>query len=169
MRRGWPVVAVGVAALAVGAVHLAADRLTREPPNYSRVEDGLWVGGYVPEPPAGVGAVLNLCEAEDPYRAAVHRWEPIADAEPAPDLDWLRRQVAFIAEQRAAGHGVYIHCRNGASRSGLVAAAYLMRRDGLTRDRALEVLRARRPAVRPNPAFLQLLADWERVIRPAEG
>jgi hypothetical protein len=158
-RQTWPV----VAALAVVGVHLVVDRLTREPPNYSRIEDGLWLGGYVPKPPRGTGAVLNLCESEDPYRVESHRWEPIRDAEPVPSLDWLREQVGFIESERAAGRVVFVHCRNGVSRSGMVVAAYLMRREGWSRDRVLEFLRSRRPGVHPNPAFMQLLLEWERL------
>lgn len=91
--RYWPIVVLTVATLAVVAVQFAADRVTREPPNYSEVEDGLWLGGSVAEPPPGTRAVLNLCEAEDPYRTEADRWEPIRDAVPAPGLDWLRAQV----------------------------------------------------------------------------
>lgn len=98
IRRHWPVVAAAVAAVGVLVVVGAVELGTREGPNYSRVEDGLYLGGFVPAPPPGTGAVLNLCETEDPYRAEVHRWEPIRDAEPAPSLEWLRVQVTFIEE-----------------------------------------------------------------------
>src|SRR5256885_12042051 len=128
-QRIWPVIALAFAALAVVIVHVAVDRYTRAPPNYSRIEDGLWLGGFVAEPPAGTQAVLNLCEAEDPYRAEFHKWEAIRDGEPAPSLDWLRAQLAFIESQRTAGRTVFVHCRNGVSRSGMVLAAYLMRRE----------------------------------------
>src|SRR4051812_45667768 len=57
-----------------------------DPENYSRIEEGLYMGGLVPKPPQGTRAVLNLCETEDPYRCDVHAWEAIRDAAPAPDL-----------------------------------------------------------------------------------
>src|SRR5262245_55774186 len=79
----WAVVVLALAALAVLIVHVAVDRATRQPPNYSRIEGGLWLGGYVAEPPPGTHAVLNLCEAEDPYQVESHRWAPIPDAAPA--------------------------------------------------------------------------------------
>ncbi len=60
---------------------------------------------------------------------------------------------------------VFIHCRAGVSRSGMVVAAYLMLRDGCTRDEALAVSRARRPRVGPNPAFMGLLLEWQQSIR----
>ncbi|WP_157368982.1 dual specificity protein phosphatase family protein [Zavarzinella formosa] len=160
-RRFWPVAAITVAAIVVVVVHVAADRITREAPNYSLIEDGLWLGGFVPEPPPGCGAVLNLCESEDPYHVGSYKWAPIRDAEPAPDLDWLREQVAFIESERSAGRVVFVHCRNGVSRSGMVMAAYLMKREHWPRDKTLEFLRSRRPGVRPHPAFLQLLLEWE--------
>lgn len=163
--RSWPIVAVAVAALAVPAVHLTVDRLTRDPPNYSEVEDGLYLGGYVPEPPRGTQAVLNLCESEDSYRAESHRWEPIADAEPAPSLDWLQAQVAFIGSERAGGRVVFVHCRNGVSRSGMVVVAYYMARNGWSREEAIAFVRARRQELRPNPAFMRLLLDWERSLK----
>src|SRR6476619_1938285 len=77
-RRSWPIVALAAAALAVVVVHLAVNRLTRESPNHSEIENGLWLGGYVSEPPRGVQAVLNLCESQDLYQVESHRWEPIA-------------------------------------------------------------------------------------------
>lgn len=164
-RRSWPAAVLAVAALAVVAAHVIVDRLTREPPNYSRVEDGLWLGGYVAEPPPDTRAVLNLCESENPYRAESHRWEPIRDAEPVPSLDWLRAQVAFIESERAAGRTVFVHCRNGVSRSGMVVVAYFMARNGWSRDEAMGFVRSRRPGLRPNPAFMQLLLDWERSLK----
>ena len=159
--RYWPLIAVGIAVLFVAAACALVDHLTREPPNYSEIEDGLWLGGTVAAPPRGTRAVLNLCETEDKYRVESQRWTPIQDAAPAPSLNWLQKQVDFIVAEREAGNTVFVHCRNGVSRSGMVMAAYLMRREGWSRDQALDYLRARRPGVRPNPVFMQLLAEWE--------
>lgn len=163
-RWGWLAVVAALAIATAVAVHVVVDRNTREPPNYSRIEDGLWLGAFVTEPPPGTQAVLNLCETEDVYRVPSHRWEPIRDGHPAPSLDWLRDQVAFIETERAAGRTVYVHCMNGVSRSAMVTAAYLMRCEGWSRDQAIEFLRSRRPSARPNPAFMQLLLDWEESL-----
>jgi hypothetical protein len=164
-RRSWPVVVLACTALVVAIVLVAVDRYIREPRTYSRIEDGLWLGGSVAEPPPGTRAVLNLCEVEDTYQEEIHRWEPIRDAAPAPTLQWLREQVEFIETQRTAGRPVFVHCMQGISRGGMVTAAYLMRREGWSRDEALAFLRSRRPGVRPNPAFMQLLLEWERSLK----
>jgi hypothetical protein len=144
---------------------LFVERSYREEPNYSLIEDGLYMGGCVPEPPPGTTAVLNLCETEDRYRSAVHVWEPIRDAEPAPDLDWLRRMVAFVETQRRGGATVYVHCQAGASRSGMVVTAYEMAGKHWTREQALEFVRSKRPITRPNPAFMERLGEWEQALR----
>jgi Dual specificity phosphatase, catalytic domain len=174
LRRYWPVMATIAIACAVIAANHVADRLA--PPaetypytNYALIEDGLYLGGILAEPPPGTRAVLNVCETKDPYRAEVHRWEPIPDAAPAPSIAWLRQQVEFIDEQRRAGRPTFIHCRAGVSRSAMVAAAYLMWRDGCSRDEALEAIRVKRPRIGPNPAFLGLLLEWEDSLKKSKG
>ncbi len=80
----------------------------------------------------------------------------------APSIAWLAKQVKFVETQRAAGRTTYVHCFQGASRSGLVVTAYLMHKKHWTRDKALAYIRTRRPQIRPNPAFMELLNEWER-------
>jgi len=123
------------------------------------------MGGHVASPPPGTNAVLNLCEIQDPYEAEHHSWAQIEDGPPAPDLRWLRRQVEFVDARRKAGDIVYVHCAAGASRSGMVVVAYLMHKNGWTRDEALQFVRSKRPVTRPNPAFMERLLDWEDELR----
>jgi len=136
-----------------------------DPPNYAQVDEYLFIGGNVEKPPRGTEAVLNLCEAEDPYSATVHRWEPIRDAAPAPDLEWLRTMVKFVDEQQKAKRRTYVHCMQGVSRSATVVIAWLMFHHGWTRDEALAFLREKRPIVRPNSAFMERLMEWERALK----
>lgn len=131
---------------------------------YSQIEEGLYQGRQVHEPPPGTAAVLNLCDRPDPYACDVHRWVPIPDAAPAPSLEWLRQQVAFLDEQHAAGKTVYVHCAAGVSRSGMVVVAYEMKKHGWSRDEALRFVRTRRPVTNPNPAFCELLLEWEKEL-----
>ena len=157
-----------VASLGVWLWLLWLERSYREVP-YSLIEEGLYVGRYVPEPPPGTEAVINLCESEDSYQVGVCLWEPIRDAPPAPSIEWLRRVVGFITTQRQAGLTVYVHCHNGVSRSGMVATAYLMHEHDWTRDEALAFVRSKRPSVRPNPAFMPLLTEWEHALKEPAG
>jgi hypothetical protein len=128
---------------------------------YSQIEDGLYLGGAVDEPPPGTRAVLNLCEREDPYCCEIHRWDKIPDAAPAPTLAWLRKNVEFVDTQRRAGVPTYVHCYGGVSRAGMVTTAYYMFKNNWTRDEALAFVRSKRTVVNPNPAFMDLLEEWE--------
>lgn len=164
----WPLIGASVLLL-LAAVYLSVWLYTREPPNHAEVEPGLHVGGNVRSPPWFTHATLNLCESDDPYRTPVHEWHPIRDAEPAPSLDWLADRVAFVEEHRSHNKAVYVHCLNGVSRSVMVVTAYLMKAHGWPRDEALAFVRLHRPLARPNPAFMELLAEWEQLLARERG
>jgi hypothetical protein len=134
-------------------------------PNYSLIEDGLYMGGLVDAPPRGTQAVLNLCETTDSYACGNDLWEPIHDGAPAPNVAWLRKMVEYVDGRRKAGQTVYVHCRNGASRSGMVVIAYLMYKNDWTRDEALAFVKSKRPVTRPNPLFMDVLLDWEKELK----
>jgi hypothetical protein len=157
------------AALATWLYLLWVERSFHEPPNYTLIEDGLYLGGSVPEPPPGTTAVINLCEVADLYPAEVAVWQPIRDGGPAPSIDWLRRVVETIDAQRQAGRTTFVHCQAGISRGGMAVTAYEMFKHRWGRDEALAFVRSKRPQVHPNPEFMGLLAEWERVVkgRPA--
>jgi hypothetical protein len=134
-------------------------------PGFSMIEEGLYQGGHVPEPPPGTVAVLNLCEVDDVFQCEIHRHDWIPDRAPAPSLDWLRKRVEFVDEQRRAGRVTYVHCFGGVSRAGMVMTAYEMYKNNWTRDEALQFVRSKRPVTNPNPAFTQLLKEWEDELR----
>jgi predicted protein tyrosine phosphatase len=169
LTRRRLLVALPILALVAGLAVFGIDHLSADPDDYARIEDDLYMGRAVSKPPWRTRAVLNLCEADDPYVCQVHIHDPIPDAEPAPSLEWLRAKVDWIAEQRRAGRKTYVHCLNGVSRSGLVVTAYLMSEHGWTRDEALAFVRSKRPIARPNPAFMSRLAEWERASQSARA
>jgi protein-tyrosine phosphatase len=151
--------------LPVGLFLAAIEHWAREPENYSLIEEGLYMGGHVSRPPRGATAVVNLCEIEDPYQEEYHLWAPINDSDPGPDIDTLRQLVEFIDVQRQAGRTTFVHCLHGVSRSGMVTAAYLMWKNGWTRDEALEFIKSRRPETRPSPPLMHRLLEWEHELQ----
>jgi hypothetical protein len=148
--------------VAAGLAYVA--QFTRQPPNYTKIEDRLYVGGYVAKPPPGTRVVLNLCKTQDTYTVDISRWEPIDDAELPPNVDWLRRQVEFIDAHHTAGHTVYVHCRHGVNRSGMVIVAYYMFKKRWSVEQALAFVRTKRAIIRPNPVFKKVLSEWERIV-----
>jgi hypothetical protein len=114
----------------------------------------------------GVTAVLSLCsEQEAPPPAGLEsRFEcrrlvlPDHRVERLPELAELEQALAALAELRAIGP-VYVHCVAAMERSPLVCLAWLVRRQGLTPQRALDYLMQVHPGTNPLPGQLALLAQ----------
>ena len=115
---------------------------------------------------AGVTAVLSLCsEQEAPPPAGLEsRFEcrrlVLSDhrVERLPELAQLEQALEALAELRAKGP-VYVHCVAAMERSQLVCLAWLVRRHGLTPQRALDYLMQVHPGTNPLPGQLALLAQ----------
>ncbi len=135
---------------------------------YHRIEDGLYLGSSVAQPPPETSAVVNLCGREDPYKVEVMLWEPILEGGNPPDVDWLKRVVGFIDAQRRARRTVYVHCMAGIDRSATAVTAYLMFEHGCGRDAALARVKSKRACACPDPNLMRLLADWERTLDASE-
>jgi protein-tyrosine phosphatase len=166
MKRAWRVVLLLVLLTSLAAVFWLwklADGYREEP--YTEIEEGLYVGASVPEPPPNTKAVLNLCDAPDRYKVESCMTEVIVDGHKSPGVDWLRKVVGFVDAQRKEGKTTYIHCNAGVSRSGLVITAYIMHEHHWGRDRALAFVRSKRPQIQPNPTFMQLLSEWEEALK----
>ncbi len=131
---------------------------------YALVEDGLYIGSAVDRPPRGTQAVVNLCGRTDPYQTETYLWEPVFEAGKEPRLDWLRRVVGFIAEQRREKRITFVHCMAGMNRSGAAVTAYLMQEHGWGREEALAFLQKKRQEVLPNPTLMRLLTNWEHAL-----
>lgn len=81
----------------------------------------------------------------------------------APTQTELRHAVAELDELHAQHAPVLVHCALGYSRSALVIAAWLLRRNlAQTSVQAIAIVRAARPQIVLNPAFEQALAEFAR-------
>ncbi len=82
-------------------------------------------------------AVISLCRLGEPFPHPVHRMAYIADNEHNSDLDVVLADVLDdMAALRAEGHRLLVHCHGGASRTGLVLRAWLMRTGGMSAEEA---------------------------------
>jgi hypothetical protein len=112
----------------------------------------------------GVQAVLSLCsEAEAPPplgmadRFACCRLVlPDHRAERLPELAELEQALELLASLRVHGP-VFVHCVAAMERSPLVCLAWLVRRHGLTPQRAMDYLMQAHPGTNPLPGQLALL------------
>lgn len=63
--------------------------------------------------------------------------------------------------RQGAGQGtVLVHCQAGISRSSTIVTAYLMRRNGISREEAFEMVRRVRGHVKPNAGFWDQLGVY---------
>jgi len=75
----------------------------------------------------------------------------------------FEKAIAFIDEALKTGK-ILVHCMSGMSRSASMVGAWLMKRHGMTFERALEEMQEKRPIVDPNEGFRDQLAQYEKEL-----
>jgi protein tyrosine phosphatase (PTP) superfamily phosphohydrolase (DUF442 family) len=123
-------------------------------------EGTLYVSGEIEDWEAlrerGIDTIVDMDGEIDPGvpgapNSILYVYHPILD-EDLPDLTKIDALGRLVAELVAAGHRVLVHCRMGFNRSVLVTATALTYL-GMTGERAVELLRDRRPGALFNEAF----------------
>lgn len=72
--------------------------------------------------------------------------------------------INFVEEARQQGGRTFIHCFEGVSRSSACCIAYLMWKEKLTFNAALEDVKEKRAVCSPNAGFIVQLLQWENII-----
>jgi protein-tyrosine phosphatase len=80
----------------------------------------------------------------------------------APSLDNLGRGISFIQDVlRRGGSFFFVHCEAGVGRAPTMAVAYLSYR-GVPGENAWDILRRKRPFIRPTESQVWLVKRFER-------
>jgi protein-tyrosine phosphatase len=74
----------------------------------------------------------------------------------------------FIDDALSNNGHVLIHCAQGVSRSGAVLVAYLMRKNGISFEEAMAIVRPKRPIVNPNWHFQEQLELYGKLLKIVE-
>lgn len=102
--------------------------------------------------------VANYFESSGRFK---YKRIPVYDASTSDLLSHSNAIVSYIAT--ALIHGsILVHCQHGVSRSPTCVAFYLMSRQGMTLQEVMTLLKTKRPAIDPIPAFQKQLQDYER-------
>lgn len=148
-------------------------RLTSEDP-WNEVAPGLYVGRRLIEPDrtsfeaAGPWAVLD-CTAElrePPVLKEQAAWLaiPTLDGFP-PTQEHLQEASAWLGEQAARGHTLYVHCAVGHGRSATAAAAYLLQSGAFDDvDACLAAMKERRRWIHLRPVQRQALVRFVKTL-----
>ncbi len=135
-------------------------------------DPGVWIGDVaaLDFPPMGVDAVVSLCRlgsTQSPaagVAAADHVEVWLIDEEDRaenPHLEFvLHDTVRTIADLRAEGRTVLLHCVVGKSRTPTVAALYGAHVAGIPAAQALTEVQVVWPRGRPNQTFAEVLQAW---------
>jgi len=107
-------------------------------------------------------AVVSLCRTGERFGHDVQRWAYLVDDESNTELRKVLDDVLDdIVALQADGKRVLVHCYAGASRTGLVLRAWLMRERGMTVDEATAHVEWRWPHLGLwNDSFQELLTGW---------
>ena len=104
-------------------------------------------------------AVISLCRLGDPFPHEGHRMAYMADNDYNSELDAVLADILDdLAALRAEGRKVLVHCHGGASRTGPVLRAWLVRTEGMSPDEATAHVAERWPHLGPwNASFTPAL------------
>lgn len=94
-------------------------------------------------------------------RGIVARRVPILDFSPDAIVAQLDEALGILAVLLSDGHTVYVHCSEGLSRSPTIVIAHLVRAEGLSLDRALDVVTRARPSIQPYARALDAIEPPE--------
>lgn len=140
------------------------------PPRFTEITPHLHVGGQYLRwglpilERRGITAVVNMRDEFDDREKDIapdrYLYLPTVDNTP-PSLDDLRAGTEFIHEEIQRDGRVYVHCEAGVGRAPTMAVAYLVTR-GMDPDSAWELLRERRPFVRPTPTQVKQIERFAR-------
>lgn len=94
---------------------------------------------------------------------------PIHDMQAPVSVEKLDRLVSLILQMLKAGRILMIHCFGGKGRTGLVAAAVLIKHAKLTALQAVNYIRHIRPGAIETPQQLRSLVAYERMVHSTHG
>ena len=138
------------------------------------VDSGVLLGGvrHLRDLPDGVDAVVSLCrvgagEAPAPgVLDADHVEVWLIDKDGTldnPHLDFVLEDTAeVLADLRAEGRTVLLHCVQAYSRTPTMGALHAMRSSGLSSRAAIDLMEDALPGCNPNPAFRAALRRLDR-------
>ena len=71
----------------------------------------------------------------------------------------------FINNCRNSGGNILVHCKYGISRSAAFIIAYLIKHLKLTLEEALDLVKTKRPKIKPNEGFIDQLWVYEKFLK----
>jgi len=122
----------------------------------------------------GIRGVINTCEE---YSGPVRTYNrfgirqlhlPIVDYSP-PTMEQVVKGVDFIFSFVERDESVLVHCKAGKGRSATMVLCYLIKKQGLTPDKAQALLLQKRPAVNKDLYRRKVVKDFYEKVRQKQN
>nr|XP_020663426.1 dual specificity protein phosphatase 19 [Pogona vitticeps] len=112
----------------------------------------------------GVTHVLNVAygvENAFPHDFT-YKMIPILDLPETDIVSYFPECFEFIEEAQLKNGVVLVHCNAGVSRAAAIVIGFLMHSEGLSFSRAFSLVKNARPAICPNPGFMEQLHKYHQ-------
>jgi len=83
----------------------------------------------------------------------------------APNMEELEQAVDFIDQQIRGGKPVMVHCAAGKGRTGAVLAAYLVKKQHITAEQAIQRVRTMRPGSVQSVSQETVVSMYEKYMK----
>jgi len=146
-------------------------------PNPDLVINGLYISGFDAAEnfdalkKAKISHILSVCGGSPCYPKDFEylTLQNITDSPCQDVISYFPQCINFIQKGMTEGTGVLVHCAAGVSRSATVVLAFLMQKEQIDHQTALQKLVLCRPSVHPNYGFRQQLDVWYHMNFSIEG
>lgn len=151
--------------------------ISERPTNFSWVTEDILAGSGLPVTPnefkwvvdKGIKSIVTVREVPLPSQwfdgSNVDYLHLMVEDYGAPTMEVLDETVNYIDKNIRSGKPVLVHCAAGKGRTGAVLAAYMIKKENLTAQQAIEKIRLLRPGSVQSITQETALSMYEKYVK----